>query len=108
MVGQIRSQLLTLLPEGRVDKSVVADALHMSPRTLHRKLQNRGTSYQAVLDAVRHELALQYIAQSSLSVVETSFLLGFSNPNSFARAFKKWTGKSPQAYRRGETGSAFS
>lgn len=104
LVGQIRSNLLTLLPQGNFDKEQIAESLHMSPRTLHRKLQREDTSYQALLAEVRKELGMQYIAQSNLSILEISHLLGFSDSNSFSRVFKQWKGSSPQDYRKLELG----
>ncbi|SMG64760.1 protein containing Helix-turn-helix, AraC domain domain [methanotrophic bacterial endosymbiont of Bathymodiolus sp.] len=71
----------------------------MSKRTFHRRLQQEGTAYRAILNDLRHELADKYIKDSSLNLNEISFLLGFSEISSFSCAFKRWTGSSPRAYR---------
>lgn len=102
VIGLIRAKLLVMLPEGKAEKAQVADSLSMSSRTLHRKLQSLGTTYQELLDSVRQELAIQYLAQANISTTEISFLLGYSNSNSFARAFRQWTGRSPREYRTTE------
>ena len=70
-----------------------------STRTLQRRLQEEGSSFQQTLDALRNSLAHHYLHNSSLSGTEISFLLGFEDPNSFVRAFQTWTGSTPQAVR---------
>ena len=73
----------------------------MNVRSLQRKLQQKDTSFKKILNEVREDLALKYIKDSSLTVSEISFLLGFAETSSFSRAFKRWTGGSPKAYRAG-------
>ena len=99
LVGKLRRVLLDQLPNGGADQQRVADALHMSARTLHRKLRDRGTSYRQQLDEVRCELSLQYMKHEQLTVMDIAFQLGFSNCSNFARAFKRWVGKTPNEYR---------
>lgn len=70
--------------------------LGLSTRTLQRRLKEEGTSFQRTLDEVRTELARHYLKNSSMSGAEISFLLGFEDPNSFFRAFQRWTGKTPR------------
>jgi AraC-like DNA-binding protein len=77
----------------------VARELSMSRRNLQRSLRESGTSYQALLDEVRHDLAVRHLANPTTSTGQVGFLLGFSEPSAFHRAFKRWTGKSPSAYR---------
>lgn len=96
---QVRSRLTEQLPSGRVTQDSVADSLHMSLRSLQRRLKGEGTSYKDLLDETRRELAIQYMAQSHFSVNEITYLLGFSEPSNFSRAFRRWTGRSPSAYR---------
>ncbi len=81
------------------DQQQLANALHLSPRNLQRKLQQAGTTYQALLDQLRQELAYQYLQQSHLSINEISYRLGFCTVGSFSRAFRRWRGRSPSAYR---------
>ncbi len=77
----------------------VADRLHMSPRTLNRRLQEVGTTYKEVVADVRRSLAIDYLRAGTHSVDEISDLLGYSNPSNFGKAFKTWTGYSPTQYR---------
>lgn len=77
----------------------VASELHMSSRTLKRKLQQLGTSYQEVLDGLRKGLAVEYLSQSDRTVDEIAMTLGYSDASNFARAFRRWTARSPSDYR---------
>ena len=77
----------------------VAGELHMSSRTLKRKLQQLGTSYQEVLDGLRKGLAVEYLTQSEKTVDEIAMTLGYSDASNFARAFRRWTTRSPSDYR---------
>lgn len=89
------------LREGlREDVSIeqVGRRIGMSARTVQRRLRDDGTTFQALREAVRHELASRYLEQD-LSISEISFLLGFSQPSAFFRAFKRWTGMTPQERR---------
>jgi AraC-like DNA-binding protein len=96
---RVRSKLIDLLSAGNVTQQDVADSLHMSLRTLQRKLSDEDTSYKDLLDETRRELANQYLRQGCLSVSEVTYLLGFSEPSNFARAFKRWTGRTPSEFR---------
>lgn len=98
LLGQVRRIILG--ESGRfpgVDE--VAAELHMSSRTLKRKLQQLGTSYQKVLDDLRKGLAVEYLVQSDRTVDEIALSLGYSDASNFARAFRRWTSKSPSDYR---------
>lgn len=84
----------------------VADSLGMPPWTLRRKLQEHNTSYQTLLNDTRKGLAQSYIKDTDLAIGEIAYLLGFSSPTAFQRAFKRWTDQSPGVFRtqhRGET-----
>jgi AraC-like DNA-binding protein len=96
---RVRSALLEALPAGELSMQAVCRKLGVSTRTLHRRLQEEGTSFQQTLDALRNSLAHHYLRHSSMSGGEISFLLGFEDPNSFVRAFHTWTGSTPQAVR---------
>jgi AraC-like DNA-binding protein len=78
----------------------VASELHMSARTLKRKLQQLGTSYQIILSDLRKALAVEYLTQTDMTVDDIAIQLGYSDASNFARAFRRWTGKSPSDYRR--------
>jgi AraC-like DNA-binding protein len=97
---QVKAKLTEMLPSGRVGARQVAEALHVSVRSLQRKLADKGTSFAQLLEDTRRELARQYVSNSRLSVGEITYLLGFSDPANFTRAFRRWTGQSPSAFRQ--------
>ncbi len=92
-------KIVEKLPDGPPNQQQIADALHVSNRTLQRKLKDEGTSFMDLLQDTRLQLARKYLRQPSRSVVETSYLLGFSEPSTFSRAFKRWTGVAPVDFR---------
>lgn len=96
---RVRSSLYELLPSGRGSSNSVARHLAVSKRTLQRYLKNEGTTFQKELNRTREHLARHYLANSTLPGSQISFLLGFDDPNSFIRAFRSWTGKTPEAVR---------
>ena len=77
----------------------VAGALHMSTRTLQRRLGAANMSFTQVCEEVRAELAKEYLGDSSVQIYEVAFLLGFSEQSSFHRAFRRWTGHPPGRWR---------
>ena len=79
----------------------VADRLQMSSRTLQRRLRQEGTSLTKQMDETRAQLAASKLRDKSQSITEVAFLLGFSEVSTFHRAFKRWTGKTPAAFREG-------
>ena len=79
---------------------IVASQLATSTRTLSRSLQEVGTSYQKILDEVRKEMAIEYLATSSLPIEEIAALIGYNDPSNFRKAFKRWTDHPPSYYRR--------
>ena len=100
----IEQQVRVRLLKWKMNESVptldeVASGLGMSARTLRRRLQDNDTSYQKVLNSVRKELALQYLHVGGVSVAEVSDRLGYSDQSAFGRAFKGWTGRSPQNFK---------
>jgi AraC-like DNA-binding protein len=78
----------------------VARVLHTSPRTLRRRLTESGTGFKEVLADLRETMAKRYIDDKRLTLDEIAWLLGFSNTSAFHRAFKRWTGSTPDAYRK--------
>lgn len=96
MVLQILNQEFD---SGEPTVNSVAKKLFMSPRTLHRKLNDENTSFATLKDSLRYELAQSMLANSEMTIADISFLLGFSQPSAFNRAFKRWTGFAPQIYR---------
>ena len=97
--GQVESVLMPILHTGSVSMDAVAKTLGFSRPTLFRKLKAEGVSFEKVLDDLRHKLALEYLGGKKVSVNETAYLVGFSDPAAFSRAFKRWTGQSPRAMR---------
>lgn len=77
----------------------LARQLNMSERTLRRRLDREGTSYQRIKDTVRREAAIAYLSNPEMTVSDVAELLGFSDPSAFHRSFKRWTGRSPGDYR---------
>ncbi|MFV0477328.1 MAG: AraC family transcriptional regulator [Parahaliea sp.] len=96
---EVVDKIIQFLPDGPPSQVRVADALHVSTRTLQRKLQEENTSFVELLGEARLALARKYLRNPQRSVVETAYLLGFSEPSTFSRAFKRWTGQSPVEYR---------
>ena len=94
---QVQAKLIQQLPSGEVDESSVARALNLSLRSMQRKLKARGVSFRNLLDDTRRQLAEQYLKDSTLSVSEIAYLLGFAEVSSFSRAFRRWTGRAPRA-----------
>ena len=96
---RVRERLTELLPSGHVTQDAVAQRLHISPRTMQRRLAEEGTGFRELVEEARRELAEQYLRDGSTSVKEITYLLGFSDPANFNRAFRRWTGTSPSAFR---------
>ena len=99
MRDRVRSALLEALPAGELSVDAVCHRLGVSSRTLQRRLKAEECTFQQVLDQVRLSLALHYLQNTDMAGGEISFLLGFEDSNSFVRAFKIWTGTTPQATR---------
>lgn len=93
---QVQAKLIQLLPSGAVGESSVARALNLSLRSMQRKLKARGVTFRKLLDDTRGQLAEQYLKDSTLSVSEIAYLLGFAEVSSFSRAFRRWTGRAPR------------
>lgn len=96
---RVRACLVEILPSGHYSMADVASKLAMSSRTLHRRLKDEATTFQAVLDELREELARHYLGVSDYSSTEIAFLLGYEETNSFYRAFRVWTGNTPEEIR---------
>lgn len=99
LVRQVRDLLASTLPDS-IQLEFVATQLHMSPRSLHRRLQEEGSSFRIIKDALRRDLALAKVEKPDTSLSEIAISLGYSEFSAFFRAFKTWTGMSPSDYRR--------
>jgi AraC-like DNA-binding protein len=102
LLARVRELVARNLRDALPDLEAAAAALELSPGTLKRRLAERGTSFTKLVDDTRHELALGYIADPSLSLVDVAYLCGFSEQSAFNRAFKRWTGLPPGEFRRGQ------
>ena len=97
--GRVESLLIPVLHTGESSMDLVAGQLAISRQTLFRKLKAEGVTFTRVLDELRHKTALRYLNGRHCSVNETAYLVGFSEPAAFSRAFKRWTGSSPRMGR---------
>jgi AraC-like DNA-binding protein len=96
----VRRALVAMLGGQEPTLERVAKRLGTTPRTLQRRLRDENTTFQDLLDSVRHELALVHVGKQAASIDEIAWLLGFSNGSAFHRAFKRWTGVTPGEFRR--------
>ena len=87
--------------QGSPHLSAAAASMGLSPQTLRRHLKKEGYSFQKLKEDARRDMAIHFINLRQHSVEEIAFKLGFSEASTFIRAFKKWTGVSPDQYRRG-------
>jgi AraC-like DNA-binding protein len=94
-----REVVIRRLPDGEPRRDQVAGELHMSERTLQRRLEEEGTSFLHLLDGTRRELAAQYLGRLHLSLAQAAYLLGFADQSSFFRACRRWFDLSPGEYR---------
>ena len=104
--ARIEHQILPDLHKGSLSMDQVAHDLGMSRQTLYRRLKDEGLTFTDVHDTLRKKMACDYLAGQKISINEIAYLLGFSETSSFVRAFKRWTDKSPAAYRRSLTQQA--
>ncbi|MBO9709394.1 MAG: AraC family transcriptional regulator [Caulobacter sp.] len=101
MRGRVENLLLPVLHKGDVAMAKVAREVGLSRASLYRKLKEEGVGYEALVDDLRRRMALHYLDGRKVSVNETAYLVGFSDPSAFSRAFKRWTGSSPRGHRAG-------
>jgi AraC-like DNA-binding protein len=101
LIAQVRAAAHAALAKGSLSVSVVARQLGLSPRTLQRRLAaEHDTSFQAVIDELRGQLARQWLSDGTIAVAEVAFALGFADQSAFHRAFVRWTGVTPGQFRR--------
>lgn len=98
---RVRSRIIERLPDGRPSQESIASSLHVSLRSLQRKLRDEEVTFKMLLENTRRELAMQYVRESHRTISEITYLLGFSEPGNFTRAFKRWTGMPPGEFRKG-------
>jgi AraC-like DNA-binding protein len=104
IVAQVYAAIVDALAREPVRLAGIAAALDLSPRTLQRKLADAGATFQQVLDAARYALAMAYLREDGLSLVDIAFLLGFQEQSAFTHAFREWSGMNPGAWRERTAG----
>jgi len=100
LTQQVRETLAPLLANGRASVEDVARALGVSARTLQRRLERAGTKFGTLCDDARRAAAFAHLRDPRVAIKEMAFRLGFSEPSTFYRAFRRWTGNTPATYRR--------
>jgi AraC-like DNA-binding protein len=100
LVDAVRRKLWADLSTGKPDLARTAAQLGISGRTLQRRLRSVGLSYSDLLEDLRRELSNELLRDGNLAVADVAFLLGYSEPSAFQRAFRRWRGMSPQQYKR--------
>lgn len=96
---RVRSAIWAMLSDGRPTVSRIAAALQLTPRTLQRHLAHEGTSLQRELEEVRKTMAMAMLRDLTTPIDEVAFLLGYAEPSTLFRSFKRWTGITPHQYR---------
>ncbi len=103
VVARFRASLLERMSLGEFSEEDIAHDLHMSRRSLQRRLAEADAGYQSLVDDTRRDMALRYIQDPDKSATDITFLLGYSQQSVFTRAFRRWTGMSPSEYRAGKS-----
>ena len=98
--SRVRRAITEAIHAGEVSETVVGTRRGWSERTLRRRLAEEQTSFREALDEVRQDLAQRWLRDREMAIAEVAFLLGFAEPSSFHRAFKRWTGRTPDEFRR--------
>ena len=96
---EVQRALATRVAGGDTQIQTIARQFAISERTLQRRLAGEGVSYQSLLDDARKEAAARYLSGSTLAICEVAYLVGYSEPAPFHRAFKRWYGITPEAFR---------
>ena len=97
--ADVENALAALLPHGGTSIESVAAKLHLSPRTLRRKLATEGVTFGGILEDLRIALAKHYLAEQDLSISRIAWMLGYTEVSAFSHAFRRWTGRPPRAVR---------
>jgi AraC-like DNA-binding protein len=105
IAARVRGLLMDGMGHQKRSVTTVGREMGLSARTLSRRLVEEGTSFRAIQDEVRHQLALALLADNSVSIAEIAFFLGYAEPAPFHRSFRRWTGTTPQLHRRALTAS---
>ena len=99
MTARVGHEVLATLSEGTPSLAAIAERLKLSERSLQRRLRDEGASFEALVEGLRKDLALSYLKDRRMGIAEVAYLLGYSEPSAFHRAFKRWTGATPGELR---------
>jgi len=99
IADKVRAELIRRMDGGDTSVARVAKALGMSARSLQRRLADEGTGYSDLLDDIRVEFAKRYLVRKTISASEVAYLIGFTEPPAFFKAFKRWTGMTPREFQ---------
>lgn len=100
LVSRVQTIIVEHLPSGNANIENVASELYLNTRKLQRLLLQDGTTFISLLNETRMKIAKQYVQDKTMDLTEVAFLLGFSGLSAFSRSFKRWTGRSPDQYRK--------
>jgi AraC-like DNA-binding protein len=101
---EVENTIAPLLPHAEAQAKTVAQRMNLSERTFARRLAAEGLSFGEILDQMRRDLAVRYL-QENLRASDITWRLGFQQPSAFSHACRRWTGKSPSDFRRGQVGT---
>ena len=99
LLEQIRSLMYPLIVSGKCSEKQLAQILLIHPRTLNRRLKERETTFRSLVADIRYEISKQLLAESKTSILGISIMLGYADASVFTRAFRRWSGESPKAWR---------
>ena len=99
IVDRVTAVIVDMLPSGGIADEKIAESLNMGVRSLQRRLKDHQASFSGLLENTRRELSREYLRDPKHSVNEVAYLLGFSEPGNFSRAFKRWYGQTPSEFR---------
>jgi AraC-like DNA-binding protein len=99
LLGSLEQALAPLLRGGHANLETLAEICHVSARTLQRALEREGATFSRLMERARFHRAHDLLADSDMKLIEIAYELGYHEPASFSRAFQRWTGVSPSAYR---------
>jgi len=99
VVSAVKVKVAELMPSGQITEQKVAERINMNVRTMQRRLKENNQNFKMIVNDTRREIVRNYIYNSQVSLTEITYLLGFADQANFTRAFKRWTGLAPSAFR---------
>jgi AraC-like DNA-binding protein len=100
VAAQVRKALIGAMDGGDSQMEAIAKHVGLSTRSLQRRLSEEQTSYNDLLSEVREEFAKRYLARGTITASEVAYLIGFTEPPAFFKAFKRWTGLTPREFQQ--------